>query len=56
MKCHDVVAMKNNLLENVFGTLTHLCLSSYKWDIGKQCRPRSDAGKPASDQDQHSFQ
>ena len=21
MKCHDVVAMKNNLLENVFGTL-----------------------------------
>ena len=47
MKCHDVVAMKNNLLENVFGTLTHLCLSSYKWDIGKQ--------NAASDQDQHSF-
>ena len=21
--------------------LTHLCLSSLKWDIGKQCRPRS---------------
>ena len=22
--------------------LTHLRLASYKWDIGKQCRPRSD--------------
>ena len=22
--------------------LTHLCLASYKWDTGKQCRPRSD--------------
>ena len=23
--------------------LTHLCLASYKWDIGNQCKPRSDA-------------
>ena len=25
--------------------LTHLSLFSHKWDIGKQCRPRSDAAK-----------
>ena len=25
--------------------LTHLCLASHKWDIGKQCRPRSDAAE-----------
>ena len=24
-------------------TLTHLCLESHKRNIGKQCRPRSDA-------------
>ena len=24
------------------GVLTHLCLASCKWDIDKQCRPRSD--------------
>ena len=30
-----------NKLNNVI--LTHLCLASYKWDIDKQCRPRSDA-------------
>ena len=28
------------------GTLTHLCLASHKWDIGKQCRPRPDAAEP----------
>ena len=28
-------------LNNVI--LTHLCLASYKWDIDKQYRPRSDA-------------
>ena len=25
--------------------LTHLCLASHKWGIGKQCRPRSDAAE-----------
>ena len=27
-------------------TLTHISLASFLWDIGKQCRPRSDAAKP----------
>ena len=25
--------------------LTHLCLASHKWDIGKPFRPRSDAAE-----------
>ena len=25
--------------------LTHICLASHFWDIGKQCRPRSDAAE-----------
>ena len=31
------------LLEIYSVILTHLCLASHKWDISKQCRPRSDA-------------
>ena len=31
----------------------HLCLASYKRDIGKQCRPRSDERSAASDQGLH---
>ena len=30
--------------------LTHISLVSFLWDIGKQCRPRSDATSVASDQ------
>ena len=30
--------------------LTHLCLASHKWDIGKQYRPRSEPQNAASDQ------
>ena len=30
----------SNILEHF---LAHLCLASHKRDIGKQCRPRSDA-------------
>ena len=30
-------------------TLTSLSLASHKKDIGKQCRPRTDAVEPASD-------
>ena len=26
-------------------SLTHISLASFLWDIGKQCRPRSDATK-----------
>ena len=33
--------------------LTHLCLASHKRDMGKQCRPRSDAANAASDQNLH---
>ena len=28
-----------------FTLLTHLCLASHKWDIGKQCRLRLDAAE-----------
>ena len=33
------------ITENVVGyaRITHLCLASYFWDVGKQQRPRSDA-------------
>ena len=33
--------------------LTLSCLASYFWDLGKQCRPRSDAAELGSDQGQH---
>ena len=29
----------------MFLCLTYLCLASLKWDIDKQCRPRSDAAE-----------
>ena len=28
-----------------FGVLTQISLASFLWDIGKQCRPRSDAAE-----------
>ena len=34
-------------------TLTHISLASHFWDLGKQCRPRSDAADAASDQGLH---
>ena len=33
--------------------LAHISLTSHFWDIGKQCRPRSDAQNAASDQGPH---
>ena len=35
------VIINVNSKENI---LTDLCLASHKWDICKQCRPRSDQG------------
>ena len=37
----------------VHWALTHLSLASHKRDIGKQCRPRSDAQNATSDQALH---
>ena len=36
-----------------YRTLTLSCLASHFWDLGKQCRPRSDAAEWASDQGLH---
>ena len=30
-------------LSDMVGSLTHISLASHFWDIGKECRPRSDA-------------
>ena len=32
------------LIANTTTNLTHIILASYFWDIGKQCRPRSERG------------
>ena len=39
-----------SILKDVVFSLTYLSLVSILWDIGKQCKPRSDAAKAASDQ------
>ena len=33
------------ILSKINAKLTHMCLASLKRDIGKQCRPRSDAAE-----------
>ena len=37
--------IKNNLIGNHHFVLTHISLASHFWDIGKQCRPRSDVAE-----------
>ena len=35
----------NILLSQIKSYLTHIRIASFLWDIGKQCKPRSDAAK-----------
>ena len=53
----------SNFMENSIGlkrvNLTHISLGSFLWDIGKQCKTRSDAAKcgvSVSDQVLHFLQ
>ena len=43
MKSHNLFSMKKK--NNKKKYLTHLSLASHKRDIGRQCRPRSDAAE-----------
>ena len=50
--CHSfvIITIETNTFHSIsfqsfFEILTHLSLASYKMDIGKQCRPRSDAAE-----------
>ena len=55
IKCYDVVAMKNDLPQIVFGTLTNLCLAPINGTLANSVDPDQTQKNEASDQGQHSF-
>ena len=59
MKCHDVVAMKNNLLQNVFGTWNPFVpmgeyINTINGTLANSVDPDQKPENASSDQDQHS--